>query len=533
MHVHTEVRRHTVSVFVGDESGMIQRVSGVFARRGYNIESLAVGLNKDKALFTIVVSGSARVLAQVMKQLYKLVNVRKVEDLSTASRVERELMLLKLFVLDLVQIFRARIIDVAEDSLTIEVTGDPGKMVAFQRTMRKFGIKELARTGKIALKREKDWAPTVPQVALKAVRTEKDQASVEQEEEESAQAVEEEIELGKASDMPDMDIPTIKEPLSQQTHDFHPVVGAGPYPDGDVYAVEREQDGPWYHQILDPLWEDPSEEQPAGYIPHMLSLLVNDIAGVLNRVTGVFARRGYNIQSLAVGPAETPGISRITMVVPGTDESIRKLLKQLEKLIDVQKVIDITHVPYTNRELMLIKVAAGAAVRRDVLDIAGVFRARAVDISKRTLTLEDVVADYSKGISRTTGDLEKMIAMQQQLSPFGILEVARTGRVALVRDSGVDTKYLGQLQPRNQELPERLGQPACVGLLLCYHGAQPLSSGGQQRLGLAREVWQCGKGLGRRGGRMTCQKPASGDLCFSFLRSWRLTAAGAFGCCLR
>eukprot|EP00850_Spirogloea_muscicola_P010893 SM000065S20242 [mRNA] locus=s65:648772:651883:+ [translate_table: standard] len=398
---------------------MIQRVSGVFARRGYNIESLAVGLNKDKALFTIVVSGSARVLAQVMKQLYKLVNVRKV--------------------LDLVQIFRARIIDVAEDSLTIEVTGDPGKMVAFQRTMRKFGIKELARTGKIALKREKDWAPTVPQVALKAGRTEKDQASVEQEEEEAAQAVEEEIESGEASDMPDMDIPSVKEPLSQQTHDFHPVVGAGPYPEGDVYAVEAEQDGPWYHQILDPLWEDPSEEQPAGYIPHMLSLLVNDIAGVLNRVTGVFARRGYNIQSLAVGPAETPGISRITMVVPGTDESIGKLLKQLDKLIDVQKVIDITHVPYTNRELMLIKVAAGAAVRRDVLDIAGVFRARAVDISKRTLTLE------------TTGDLEKMIAMQQQLSPFGILEVARTGRVALVRDSGVDTKYLGQLQPRNQE----------------------------------------------------------------------------------
>ncbi|XP_059277937.1 acetolactate synthase small subunit 1, chloroplastic-like [Lycium ferocissimum] len=157
------VRRHTIQVFVGDESGMINRIAGVFARRGYNIESLAVGLNKDKALFTIVVSGTERVLQQVMEQLQKLVNVIKVEDLSKEPQVERELMLIKISsdpkyraeVMWLVDVFRAKIVDISDHSLTIEVTGDPGKMVAVQRNLSKFGIKEIARTGKIALRREK------------------------------------------------------------------------------------------------------------------------------------------------------------------------------------------------------------------------------------------------------------------------------------------------------------------------------------------------------------------------------------------
>ncbi|CAI0397007.1 unnamed protein product [Linum tenue] len=158
----SKVRRHTISVFVGDESGMINRIAGVFARRGYNIESLAVGLNKDKALFTIVVSGTERVLQQVVEQLQKLVNVLKVRDLTSSPFAERELMLIKIAVnaaarrdvLDIATIFRAKAVDVSDHTITLELTGDLDKMVALQRLLEPFGICEVARTGRIALVRE-------------------------------------------------------------------------------------------------------------------------------------------------------------------------------------------------------------------------------------------------------------------------------------------------------------------------------------------------------------------------------------------
>ncbi|WP_013322899.1 acetolactate synthase small subunit [Gloeothece verrucosa] len=163
---------------------------------------------------------------------------------------------------------------------------------------------------------------------------------------------------------------------------------------------------------------------------HTLSVLVEDEAGVLTRIAGLFARRGFNIESLAVGPAEQPGISRITMVVPGDDGIIEQITKQLYKLINVLKVQDITQIPCVERELMLVKVNASAAFRAEVIELAQVFRARVVDISEDTLTLEVV------------GDPGKMVAIVQMLNKFGIKEIARTGKVALVRESGVNTEYL-------------------------------------------------------------------------------------------
>ncbi|KAE9610368.1 hypothetical protein Lal_00006256 [Lupinus albus] len=404
--VRSRVRRHTISVFVGDESGMINRIAGVFARRGYNIESLAVGLNEDKALFTIVVSGTDMVLQQVVEQLNKLVNVLKVEDLSNEQQVERELMLIKVHadpkhraeIKWLVDIFRAKIVDLSELSVTIEVTGDPGKIVAVQRNLSKFGIKEIARTGKIALRREKMGA-SAPFWRY------------------------------SAASYPDLEGPRTINPLVA-TRNKSPPVGKIDIPvGGDVYPIEPS-DAFIFNSVLDAHWGVLIEEDNSGIRSHTLSILVNDAPGVLNIVTGVLARRGYNIQSLAVGRAEVEGISRITTVVPGTEESIGKLVQQLYKLVDIHEVRDITQSPFAERELMLIKIAVNAAARRDVLDIANIFRAKAVDVSGHTITLE------------LTGDLDKMVALQRLLEPYGICEVARTGRVALIRESGVDSKYL-------------------------------------------------------------------------------------------
>ncbi|CAN1253495.1 Acetolactate synthase small subunit 1, chloroplastic [Linum perenne] len=369
---------------------MINRIAGVFARRGYNIESLAVGLNKDKALFTIVVSGTDRVLQQVVEQLQKLVNVLEVEDLSNEPQVERELMLIKVN---------------ADTENRAEVTGDPGKMVAVQRNLSKFGIREIARTGKIALRREKLGA-TAPFWRF------------------------------SASSYPDLGENWPNDELSAVQHravisETDTSTGYLTFLliQGDVYPSESADVFPFHH-VLDAHWGVLNDEDTAGLRSHTLSMLVNDVPGVLNLVTGVFSRRGYNIQSLAVGPSEKEGISRITTVVPATDESVSKLVQQLYKLVDLHEVKDLTSLPFAERELMLIKIAVNAAARRDVLDIATIFRAKSVDVSDHTVTLE------------LTGDLDKMVALQRLLEPYGICEVARTGRIALVRESGVDSKYL-------------------------------------------------------------------------------------------
>ncbi|KAL3838500.1 hypothetical protein ACJIZ3_023091 [Penstemon smallii] len=404
------IKQHTISVFVGDESGIINRIAGVIARRGYNIESLAVGLNKDKALFTIVVSGTEKIVQQVVEQLNKLVNVLKVEDLSKQPLVERELMLIKIDadssnqgkIMCLVKTFRAKVVDISEQYLTVEVTGDPGKMEAVLRNLKKFGIKELARTGMIALRREK-------------TRREKTGGTY------------------PSRKVPEASYPDLWDTMPveefsnngrEQITNDDLIVASG----GGLYPMDLDYG--FSSKVLNADWGILFDGDSSGLQSHTLSILVSNSPGVLNLITGVLSRRGYNIQSLAVGPAETEGVSRITTVVPGTDESIGQLVKHIYKLIDVLEVQDMTELPFAERELVLIKVAVNAKTRRSVLDIAYIFRANPVDVSYHTITLE------------VTGDFSKILALQRLLEPYGICEVARTGRVALVRESGVDSKYL-------------------------------------------------------------------------------------------
>ncbi|NES92231.1 acetolactate synthase small subunit, partial [Okeania sp. SIO2B9] len=129
-------------------------------------------------------------------------------------------------------------------------------------------------------------------------------------------------------------------------------------------------------------------------------------------------------------PAEQSGVSRITMVVPGDDHVIEQLTKQLYKLINVLKVQDITAIPCVERELMLLKINATTNMRSEVVEIANIFRARVVDLGDDSLTIEVV------------GDPGKMVAIVQMLAKYGIREIARTGKIALTRESGVNTEFL-------------------------------------------------------------------------------------------
>ena len=163
---------------------------------------------------------------------------------------------------------------------------------------------------------------------------------------------------------------------------------------------------------------------------HTLSVLVEDESGVLSRISGLFARRGFNIESLAVGPAEQNGVSRLTMVVEGDDRTLAQMSKQLNKLINVLEVTDLTRIPAVERELMLLKVSAPPENRAAILDLVQVFRAKVVDVADHALTIEVV------------GDPGKLVALENVLSVYGILEIARTGRISLERASGVNTAYL-------------------------------------------------------------------------------------------
>ena len=155
---------------------------------------------------------------------------------------------------------------------------------------------------------------------------------------------------------------------------------------------------------------------------HTISVLVENKPGVLARVAGLFSGRGFNIESLTVGETEDAAVSRMTIVVGGDDMILEQVSKQLNKLIDTIKVIDMTEKQFINRELALIKVAVNAGNRGEVIQVVNIFRGKIVDISSKTFTVE------------VTGTDDKINALLELLMPFGIKEMVRTGAVALTRE---------------------------------------------------------------------------------------------------
>ncbi len=154
---------------------------------------------------------------------------------------------------------------------------------------------------------------------------------------------------------------------------------------------------------------------------HVLSALVQNQPGVLAHISGMLASRGFNIDSLAVGETEKPDLSRVTFVVHGDDPTLEQVRKQLDKIITVVKVQDISSENFVERDLMLIKIVADAAKRAEIALLVEMFRGRVVDISPNTLMIE------------ISGQEQKIEAFIQLMRPYGILELARTGRIALVR----------------------------------------------------------------------------------------------------
>lgn len=157
---------------------------------------------------------------------------------------------------------------------------------------------------------------------------------------------------------------------------------------------------------------------------HTLSVLVENKPGVLTRVAGLFARRGFNIDSLAVGESEDPRLSRITLTIDGERHPIEQVTKQLHKLINVVKIRELEPEGMVAAELLLVKVAAEGEKRTEALQVAEIFKAKIVDVDRRALTL------------RVVGTTDKLEALLELLRPLGILEVVRTGTIAIGRGRG-------------------------------------------------------------------------------------------------
>ena len=167
---------------------------------------------------------------------------------------------------------------------------------------------------------------------------------------------------------------------------------------------------------------------------HTIVALVEDRPGVLNRVSSLFRRRGFNISSLAVGKSEQPNLSRMTFVVKGNQEIVERVTKQLNKLIDVIKVTQFEEAHVVTRELALIKTKATADKRGEIMQIVDIFRANIVDVGSQSLVIE------------ATGEEEKIDALYNLLVPFGVLEIMRTGRIAMTRSQWSHGEELNRIQ---------------------------------------------------------------------------------------
>jgi len=157
---------------------------------------------------------------------------------------------------------------------------------------------------------------------------------------------------------------------------------------------------------------------------HILSILVENKPGVLTRIAGLFARRGFNIDTLAVGPTDDETISRVTLTLDGALHPIDQVTKQLHKLVNVLKIRDLEPKETLARELALFKISADGASRAEVLQICEIFRAKIVDVTKRSV------------IAEVTGTYEKIDAFERLVRPFGLIEMARTGEIAIARGRG-------------------------------------------------------------------------------------------------
>jgi acetolactate synthase-1/3 small subunit len=173
---------------------------------------------------------------------------------------------------------------------------------------------------------------------------------------------------------------------------------------------------------------------------HTLSVLVEDKPGVLTRVAGMFARRDFNIESLAVGPTEHPDVSRITLVVTVEDHPLEQVTKQLNKLINVIKIVELDPAASVQRELLLVKVRADQDSRAEILATVQLFRAKIVDVSVDAVTVE------------ATGDREKIDALLRVLEPFGIKELVQSGMVAIGRGSrSIADRPLRAVSPEDRD----------------------------------------------------------------------------------